>query len=78
MSKFSDILASIASDGHIVCGMLIFFTGAGIHVFHHIDATFVTFTTTILGFLGGHFYTQAKYPDQTDSTTPTTPTTPQS
>jgi hypothetical protein len=63
MAKFSSILSSLASDGHIACGMVVFFTGAAIHVWHHIDASFVAFTTTVLGFLGGHFYTQAKFPD---------------
>jgi hypothetical protein len=56
------IIAKITSDGHIPIGFFIFVVGSLIHVFHGLDASFVAFTTTVLGFLGGHAWVQSKTP----------------
>jgi hypothetical protein len=60
---FAALLTSLTSDGHIPCGMIIFLIGAAIYTWRPggLDATFVTFTTSILGFLGSHLYIQNKY-----------------
>jgi hypothetical protein len=57
---FSKILSKISSDGHIPIGFFVFVTGSLIHVFHGLDASFVAFTTTVLGFLGGHAWVQSQ------------------
>jgi hypothetical protein len=53
-------ISKINSDGHVAIGTFIFAVGAAIHVFHGLDASFVAFTTTCLGFLGGHAYVQSQ------------------
>jgi hypothetical protein len=68
MSKFADIMDTIGNDAHLPIGLIVFLVGASIHTWHGLDTSFVTFTTTILGFLGAHMYTQTKYPDQSTST----------
>jgi len=55
------LFTKISKDGHIPIGFLVFTVGAVIHVFHGLDASFVAFTTTVLGFLGGHAW--VKEPD---------------
>ena len=58
--SFGDWLSKINNDGHVAVGTFMFTVGAAIHYFHGLDASFVTFTTTILGFLGGHAYIQSR------------------
>jgi hypothetical protein len=53
-------ISKINNDGHIAIGTFIFIVGAAIHYFHGLDASFVAFTTTVLGFLGGHAYVQSQ------------------
>jgi len=64
--KLSEILSKITSDGHIPCGLFVFVVGSVIHWFHGLDASYVSFTTTVLGFLGAHAYVQSKYPGPPD------------
>ncbi len=71
MSRLSILLNSIGNDGHLPIGLVIFLVGAAIHTWHGLDATFVTFTTTVLTFLGAHMYTQSKFPDQGGNVPPT-------
>lgn len=56
------LLAKLNTDGHIAVGVLVFLIGAGIHVFHGLDASFVAFSSTVLAFLGGHSYVQSQTP----------------
>lgn len=58
--QWSSMFAKVTSDGHIPCGILVFAVGSVLQWFHRIDGTFVAFTTTVLGFLGGHAYMQSK------------------
>lgn len=67
------VLSKISSDGHIPVGVLIFLIGSGIHWFHGLDAAFVSFTTTVLAFLGGHAWVQKGKSDDTPSNTPSDP-----
>lgn len=39
---------------HVAIGMSVYSIGSVLQWFHHLDATYVTFTTTVLGFLGLH------------------------
>ena len=60
MSWLMNWITKLNSDGHIVVGVFVFAVGAAIHIFHGLDASFVAFTTTVLGFLGGHAWVQSK------------------
>jgi hypothetical protein len=60
MSWLMNWITKINQDGHVAIGVLVFAVGAAIHVFHGLDASFVAFTTTVLGFLGGHAWVQSK------------------
>ena len=62
MGWILNFIAKLNTDGHIAVGILVFAVGAVIHVFHGLDASFVAFTTTVLGFLGGHAYVQSQVP----------------
>ncbi len=63
-----NFIAKLNSDGHIAVGLVVFVVGAAIHVFHGLDVSFVAFTSTVLGFLGGHAWVQSKGgPDDTSS-----------
>jgi len=55
-----EFLKKINSDGHVAIGFVVFVVGAGIHVLHGLDASFVAFTTTVLGFLAGHAYVKSQ------------------
>ena len=57
--NFEKLFQKINSDGHLPIGFIIFAVGSVIHVYHGLDASFVAFTTTVLGFLGGHSWVQA-------------------
>jgi hypothetical protein len=61
--NISSIVEKITSDGHLPIGFFVFVVGSLIHVFHGLDASFVAFTTTVLGFLGGHAWVQSKTPE---------------
>ena len=60
ISKF---ITKLNTDGHIAVGLVVFAAGALIHIFHGLDASFVAFTTTVFGYLGGHAYIQSQTPD---------------
>jgi len=60
--KLDVLLEKITSDGHIPCGLFIFLVGSVIHWLHGLDASYVSFSTTVLTFLGAHAYVQGKYP----------------
>jgi hypothetical protein len=51
--------SKITSDGHLPIGFFIFVIGSAIHVFHGLDPAYVAFSTTVLGFLGGHAWVQS-------------------
>ena len=53
-------ITKLNTDGHIAVGLFVFVVGAAMHYFHGLDASFVAFTTTVLGFLGGHAWVQSK------------------
>lgn len=59
MNFIKAIFEKVNKDGHVPIAIFIFITGSTIHVLHGLDASFVAFTTTVLGFLGGHAYLQA-------------------
>ena len=58
--QFSKLFEKITSDGHLPIAFFVFCTGSIIHVLHGLDASFVAFTTTVFGFLGGHAFIQGK------------------
>jgi hypothetical protein len=55
-----DKILSDINDYHIPCGIFIFLTGSTLQWFHHLDASYVAFAGTVLGFLGGHAYLKSK------------------
>jgi hypothetical protein len=59
MNTIKAIFSRVNKDGHMPIAMFIYVTGCAIHVLHGLDASFVAFTTTVLGFLGGHAYLQS-------------------
>jgi len=52
--SFDSVISRITSDGHVPVAIMIFVVGAVLQWFHHLDGSFVAFTTTVLTFLGGH------------------------
>lgn len=63
---FSAFFSKITKDGHLPIGVLVFAVGSVIHVWHGLDASYVAFTTTVLGFLGGHAWVNRGTSDGTD------------
>ena len=57
--KLDSLLTKISSDGHVPIGTGIFLIGTVVHWLHGLDASYVAFTTTVLGFLGGHAWVQS-------------------
>jgi len=55
-----DKILTDISDYHVAVGVLVFITGAVFQWFHHLDPGFTAFCGTILGFLFGHGWIQAK------------------
>jgi hypothetical protein len=56
--SFSSVMDDIGSNGHLPIGFVIFLVGALVYCFHGLDASFVTFTGSVLTFLGAHMYVQ--------------------
>lgn len=54
------IFNHFAKNGHIPIGLFIFVSGSAIHWLHGLDAAYVAFTTTVLGFLGGHAWVNSQ------------------
>jgi hypothetical protein len=57
---FSKWLNKLNTDGHLAIGSAIFLIGSAIHIYHGLDASFVAFTTTVLGFVGGHSWVKSQ------------------
>lgn len=57
--NLGSIFATISKDGHVPIGLFIFVVGSVLHYIHGLDASFVAFSTTVLGFLGGHAWVKA-------------------
>ena len=57
---FSNIISRLNTDGHMVMGLIIFAIGSAIQYFHGLSGDYVAFTTTILGFLGGHSWVKSQ------------------
>jgi len=68
--NFDKILSDV-SDYHIPCGMVVMFIGSALQWFHHLDASFVAFTTTVLTFLGAHAYMKFSNGGTPDDPAPT-------
>jgi Na+/melibiose symporter-like transporter len=47
-------LERVDTKAHIPVGVGIFVVGTALQVFHRMDATFVAFVSSVLGFLGAH------------------------
>jgi hypothetical protein len=61
--EWGKLFERVTSDGHLPCGLFVFIIGSVIQWVHRLDPSFVAFTTTVLGFLGGHAWIQSKQPD---------------
>lgn len=70
--QIAKFFEKVTTDGHLPLGMFVFVVGAVVHWFHGLDASFVAFTTTVLGFLAHHEYMQ---PDNPQVPPPNTPPT---
>ena len=57
-NKFSQFMDDVGSNGHLPIGLVMYLVGAVLYLLHGLDATFVTFSGSILGFLGAHMYVQ--------------------
>lgn len=49
-----DLFLTNFKDYHIPVALFVFIVGSLIHWFHRLDAAFITFTSTVLTFLGTH------------------------
>jgi hypothetical protein len=56
---FDAILSNMA-DYHLPFAGVVFITGSVLQWYHRLDASYITFTTTILTFIGTHAYMQNK------------------
>lgn len=55
-----DKVLSAAKDWHLPISVGIFGVGSVLQWFHHLDASFVAFTATVLGAITGHAYSPAQ------------------
>jgi hypothetical protein len=60
-----DKILSAAKDYHLPISIFIFIVGAVLQWFHHLDASFVAYTATVLGAITGHSFSPAGRPDPT-------------
>lgn len=73
---FFDKLMTEANDYHIPFAGGVFFVGTIMAAFHRLDAEYITFTSTILTFIGTHAYIKSKNGGDDSSTAPLTPPDP--
>ena len=57
---FLDKLLTDANDYHIPFAGAVFLLGSVMQWFHRLDASYITFTSTILTFIGTHAYLKSK------------------
>jgi hypothetical protein len=62
-----DKFLSQFKDYHLPICVFVFITGSVMHWFHHLDASFVAFTGTVLGAITGHSFSPAGKPDNTEN-----------
>ena len=55
-----DKILSNMKDYHLPICMLVFIVGSVIHWFHHLDASYVGFTATVLGAITGYAFSPAQ------------------
>lgn len=67
--KFSliDRVLSAAKDWHLPICVGVFAVGSVLQWFHHLDASYVAFTATVLGAITGHSFSPAGAPDSTEN-----------
>ena len=58
-----DKLLSDCKDYHLPISIFVFIVGSVIHWLHGIDASYVAFTTVVLGAITGHSFSPAGKPD---------------
>lgn len=58
-AKFFD---KLVENGHLPIGFFVFLTGTALQWFHHLDGTYIAFSSTVLGFLAHHEYMQPDAP----------------
>jgi hypothetical protein len=56
---FIDKVLTNMKDYHLPICLVMFFTGAGMSWFHHLDMNFVAYAGTILGAITGHAFSSA-------------------
>lgn len=61
--EFVDKWLSAAKDWHLPISVFVFIVGSVMHWFHHLDASYVGFTATVLGAITGHAFSGAGQPD---------------
>lgn len=61
-----DKILSNMKDYHIPASILVFFMGSILQWCHHMDATYVAFTATVLGAITGHAFSPAEKNVETD------------
>ena len=55
-----DKLLTQANDYHLPASGVIFAVGSVLQWYHRLDASYVAFCSTVLGFIGGHAWIKAK------------------
>ena len=68
-----DKIMSDMNDWHIPCGVVVFTVGSVLQWFKHLDPSYVAFSSTVLGFLGGHAYLKSKNGGDDSQTGPPPP-----
>lgn len=64
-------------DYHVPIGLFVYLTGLAMHWYKGLSPVFVTFTTTVFGFLAGHaIFAPGTTSDTQGPTTPVGPTPP--
>lgn len=58
-----DKVLSNFKDYHLPISVFVFIVGSVMHWFHHLDASYVGFTATVLGAITGHAFSGAGQPD---------------
>ena len=63
--KFQDLMARLTARTTLFCGAF-FISGHILHLLHRLDATYITFMGTLLGFIVGHSVSENLKPPQKD------------
>lgn len=64
-----DKLLTQANDYHLPASGVVFVVGSALQWYHRLDASYVAFCSTVLGFIGAHAYIKGKNGSDDSDTT---------